>query len=613
MLLQGARPRLHARRHRRALRLRRQRDADRARAREIGASEFVLASKGGMFRNAQGQREIDGRPEVIKQHCEESLTRLQTDVIDLYYLHRWDKRVPVEESVGALADLVTEGKVRTIGLSEVSAATIRKAHRVHPVAAVQTEYSLWTRNPEVAVLDTCRELGITLRRVQPARARLPDRRAARRLGAAAEGHPARRCRASRRRTSRRTCGCSMGWPRLPREQGCTMAQLALAWVLAQGEHIVPIPGTTRLDHLEENVGATDVTLDQRDDAAPAERAHQPERRCRARATTPRDRRPKSIPKRPNWRSVIRHLARMSHALQVTPGWLVYHPNPSMPAFKVPRAPWTPTVTSSAPATSSRTRPSGSTRRAMPRSSSSSRCAIVSASTRTSSCRPPVTAPTTARSWTRSRASNDRARGVATVDRSVTDAELRDLHEAGVRGTRFNFVKRLVDFTPREVLAEIAHRIAPLGWHVVDLFRSGGSAGAVGLLHLARRRPSSSITWAARTSRKPVDGPEFELFVRMMREHENIWSKVSCPERLTVTGPPALNGERNAYRDVVPFAKRLVETFPDRVLWGTDWPHPNLKDHMPDDGLLVDYIPHIATTPELQRKLLVDNPTRLYWG
>src|SRR5687767_5317616 len=119
--------------------------------------EFVLASKGGMFRNALGQREIDGRPDVIRKHCEESLSRLQTDVIDLYYLHRWDKRVPIEDSVGALADLVKAGKVKTIGLSEVSAATIRKAHRVHPLTAVQTEYSLWTRNAEVAVLETCKE------------------------------------------------------------------------------------------------------------------------------------------------------------------------------------------------------------------------------------------------------------------------------------------------------------------------------------------------------------------------------------------------------------------------------------------------------------------------
>ena len=112
--------------------------------------------------------------------------------------------------------------------------------------------------------------------------------------------------------------------------------------------------------------------------------------------------------------------------------------------------------------------------------------------------------------------------------------------------------------------------------------------------------------------KPVDGPEFELFVRLMREHPNVWSKVTCPERLSVSGPPALNGERDAYRDVAPFARRIVETFPDRVLWGTDWPHPNLKDHMPDDGLLVDFIPHVAVTAELQQKLLVDNPLRLYW-
>ena len=122
--------------------------------------EFILVTKGGMFRNAQGQREIDGRAEMIRKNCEESLQRLKTDVIDVYYLHRWDKRLPIEESVGALADLVKEGKVRTIGLSEVSATTLRRAHAVHPITALQTEYSLWTRNAEVAVLDTCRELGI---------------------------------------------------------------------------------------------------------------------------------------------------------------------------------------------------------------------------------------------------------------------------------------------------------------------------------------------------------------------------------------------------------------------------------------------------------------------
>jgi 2-pyrone-4,6-dicarboxylate lactonase len=211
-----------------------------------------------------------------------------------------------------------------------------------------------------------------------------------------------------------------------------------------------------------------------------------------------------------------------------------------------------------------------------------------------------------------RASNNKARGVATVDRSITDAELRELHEAGVRGTRFNFVKRLVDFTPRDVLTEIAHRIAPLGWHVVIYFEA---ADLPELWDFFTSLPATVVVdhMGRPDVRKPVDGPEFELFMRMMREHENIWSKVSCPERLSVSGPPALNGERNAYRDVVPFAKRLVDTFPDRVLWGTDWPHPNLKDHMPDDGLLVDYVPHIATTPDLQRKLLVDNPTRLYWS
>jgi len=112
--------------------------------------------------------------------------------------------------------------------------------------------------------------------------------------------------------------------------------------------------------------------------------------------------------------------------------------------------------------------------------------------------------------------------------------------------------------------------------------------------------------------KPLDGPEFSLFGKFMRQHENVWSKVSCPERLSVSGPPALNGEANPYVDVIPFARKIVEEFPDRVLWGTDWPHPNLKGHMPDDGLLVDFIPHIATTAELQRKLLVDNPMRLYW-
>ncbi|MBC7711404.1 MAG: amidohydrolase family protein [Rhizobacter sp.] len=208
-------------------------------------------------------------------------------------------------------------------------------------------------------------------------------------------------------------------------------------------------------------------------------------------------------------------------------------------------------------------------------------------------------------------SNGKARGVATVKRSVTDAELHVMHAAGVRGVRFNFVKRLVDFTPKDELLEIAKRVAPLGWHVVIYFE------AVDLPELWDFFTSLPTTVVVDHMGRPdvgkgVDSAEFALFEKFMREHKNVWSKVSCPERLSVTGPKALNGQQHAYVDVIPFAKRIVESFPDRVLWGTDWPHPNLKDHMPDDGLLVDFIPHIATTPELQRKLLVDNPMRLYW-
>jgi 2-pyrone-4,6-dicarboxylate lactonase len=210
-----------------------------------------------------------------------------------------------------------------------------------------------------------------------------------------------------------------------------------------------------------------------------------------------------------------------------------------------------------------------------------------------------------------RASNGKARGVATVRRSVSDAELVDLHAAGVRGVRFNFVKRLVDFTPKDELMEIASRIARLGWHVVIYFEAQDLPE---LWDFFTALPTTVVVdhMGRPNVDKAIDGPEFGLFLKFMRDHKNVWSKVSCPERLSLTGPPALNGERSAYRDVVPFARRVVEEFPDRVLWGTDWPHPNLKGHMPDDGLLVDFIPHIAPTPDLQRRLLVDNPMRLYW-
>ena len=208
-------------------------------------------------------------------------------------------------------------------------------------------------------------------------------------------------------------------------------------------------------------------------------------------------------------------------------------------------------------------------------------------------------------------SDGRARGVATVRRSISDQELQALHAAGVRGVRFNFVKRLVDFTPKDELLEIARRIAPLGWHVVVYFEA---ADLPELWDFFTALPTTVVVdhMGRPDVSKPVDGPEFELFVKLMREHDNVWSKVSCPERLSLTGPRALDGERNAYRDVVPFARRLVESFPDRVLWGSDWPHPNLKGHMPDDGLLVDFIPHIAPSAASQQRLLVDNPMRLYW-
>jgi 2-pyrone-4,6-dicarboxylate lactonase len=204
-----------------------------------------------------------------------------------------------------------------------------------------------------------------------------------------------------------------------------------------------------------------------------------------------------------------------------------------------------------------------------------------------------------------RAADGRARGVATVRREVSDAELRSLHEAGVRGVRFNFVKRLVDVTPPDVLLEIAQRIAPLGWHVVVYFEAQDLPTLEPFL--ARLPTIVVIDHMGRPDmRQPVDGPEFRRFLALMQVHPHVWSKVSGAERLSVSGPPD-------YADFVPFARRVVESFPDRVLWGTDWPHPNLKSHMPDDGDLVDLLPVIAPTVALQRKLLVDNPSRLYWG
>lgn len=225
-------------------------------------SRFTLASKCGMqgvLTEGGVRRVIDARPETLRQTCEDALRRLRTEVIDLYYLHRWDKAVPIEESVGALAELVRQGKIRAIGLSEVSAATLRRAHAVHPIAAVQSEYSLCTRNPEIAVLQACRDIGAAFVAFSPlARGFLtgafPDaatldakdiRRSMPRFGVAAHS------------ANLELLG---GVAALAAEAGCSMAQLALAWVLAQGTHVVAIPGTTRGAHLEENLGADQVQL-----------------------------------------------------------------------------------------------------------------------------------------------------------------------------------------------------------------------------------------------------------------------------------------------------------------------------------------------------------------
>jgi aryl-alcohol dehydrogenase-like predicted oxidoreductase len=224
--------------------------------------KITLASKGGVagVPFADGiKRVIDGQPEALRRNCEDSLRRLQTDVIDLYYLHRWDKTVPIEDSMGALADLVKAGKVRAIGLSEVSAATLRRAHAVHPIAAVQTEYSLWTRNPEIAVLDACRELGAAFVAFSPvARGFL--------CGAPLDlaALDAKDIRRSMPRFEPANYAANLGlmpaYLALAHEAGCSPAQLALAWLLHQAPHIVPIPGTTSVGHLADDLGASHVTL-----------------------------------------------------------------------------------------------------------------------------------------------------------------------------------------------------------------------------------------------------------------------------------------------------------------------------------------------------------------
>jgi 2-pyrone-4,6-dicarboxylate lactonase len=201
-------------------------------------------------------------------------------------------------------------------------------------------------------------------------------------------------------------------------------------------------------------------------------------------------------------------------------------------------------------------------------------------------------------------SPDRARGVATVNPDISAAELRDMHELGVRGVRFNYVRRLVDPEPDDYYYRIVDKVAPLGWHVVLYFEADDLNERWDFFTSLKTRVVVDHMGRPDVT-KSVDGPEFEQFLRLMGEHENFWCKVTCPERLSVSGPPG-------FRDFVPFARRVVESFPDRVLWGTDWPHPNLKGFMPDDGKIVDFIPKVAPTAKLQHQLLVDNPTRLYW-
>ncbi|MCL4107531.1 amidohydrolase family protein [Vibrio lentus] len=196
-----------------------------------------------------------------------------------------------------------------------------------------------------------------------------------------------------------------------------------------------------------------------------------------------------------------------------------------------------------------------------------------------------------------------ARGVAFVDETVTDEELQTMDAAGVRGIRFNFVKRLVDTTPKDVLKKIADRVRPLGWHIVVYFESQD------IDDIAPFLDELDMTVVVDHMGRPdiaqgIESETFAKFIGLMENNPNIWTKVSCPERLTLTPPN--------YSDVVPFAKTLVERFPTRVLWGTDWPHPNMKSHTPDDGHLVDVIPQIAETDALQQALLVTNPMKLYW-
>jgi 2-pyrone-4,6-dicarboxylate lactonase len=200
-------------------------------------------------------------------------------------------------------------------------------------------------------------------------------------------------------------------------------------------------------------------------------------------------------------------------------------------------------------------------------------------------------------------SNGKAMGVAVVDLDISLDELKAMHDGGIRGVRFAFLKRLVDPTPPERYQRVIQMAHELGWHIVVYFESQD------LEDLAPFIEAIPCTVVVDHMGRPdaklgIDHPQWQRFLTMLDKHPNIWVKVTGPERISETGYP--------YDDVVPFGKQLVERYPDRVLWGTDWPHPNMETHMPDDGKLVDFIPRVAETPQLQQKLLVDNAMRLYW-
>jgi aryl-alcohol dehydrogenase-like predicted oxidoreductase len=226
--------------------------------------KVVLATKFGIVRGDDpNSRAINGRPEYVRASCEGSLKRLGVDVIDLYYQHRVDPQVPIEETVGAMADLVRQGKVRYLGLSEASAATIRRAHAVHPIAALQTEYSLWSREPEEAILGTVRELGIAFVAYSPLGRGFLTGQIKRYEDFAADDYRRQSPRFQGENFARNLALVTQV-ETIANEKHCTAAQLALAWVLAQGDDVIPIPGTKRRSYLEQNAAAVDIRLTSED-------------------------------------------------------------------------------------------------------------------------------------------------------------------------------------------------------------------------------------------------------------------------------------------------------------------------------------------------------------